>query len=249
MNLGRQGTSGGELSVRGRWAWARFSVNYSLYVPTVLQNVPNYQAGDRADLFLGALGHRGSFSGSVKPWRWISISPTVVVEGPKLSSGQNEADGTPTFRQLPTQVLVNLVARVEDVPVQGLSISLGVYNLLATDFRYSVPYASNSHGALPGLDREVLLKVGYLWEPQPKGAPRPDVQSAIAATGTGGLEITTPGLYGEIWVNNRPAGMPPAVVDELAPGMARIEVRVNGSVKRAMSVMVEAGQRTGVEVP
>ncbi len=133
-------------------------MNYSLYVPAILQNVPNYQADQRRDMFLGAAGHRGSFSGSVKPWKWLSISPTVVVEGPKLSSAQNEADGTQVFRQLPAQALLNLVARIEDVPVEGLSISLGIYNVLGTSFHYPVPYTSTSHGALPGLDREVLLK-------------------------------------------------------------------------------------------
>ncbi|MFY2562263.1 PEGA domain-containing protein [Corallococcus terminator] len=83
--------------------------------------------------------------------------------------------------------------------------------------------------------------------PTPVAAAAPQVAKA-AATGRGELDITSPALYGEVWVNNRPYGFPPLVAQNLPAGPARVEVRVNGEVKRRMSVEVEPGRRTAVRV-
>ncbi|WP_163863939.1 PEGA domain-containing protein [Myxococcus eversor] len=81
----------------------------------------------------------------------------------------------------------------------------------------------------------------------PVAAAAPEVAKA-AATGRGELDITSPALYGEVWVNNRPYGFPPLIAQNLPAGPARVEVRVNGEVKRRMSVEVEPGRRTAVRV-
>lgn len=83
--------------------------------------------------------------------------------------------------------------------------------------------------------------------PTPVASAAPTVTKA-AATGRGELDITSPALYGEVWVNNRPYGFPPLVAQNLPAGPARVEVRVNGEVKRRMSVEVEPGRRTAVRV-
>ncbi|RKH59007.1 PEGA domain-containing protein, partial [Corallococcus llansteffanensis] len=62
------------------------------------------------------------------------------------------------------------------------------------------------------------------------------------------LEVTSPGLYGEVWINNRPYGFPPLSAQALPAGPARVEVRVNGEVKRRMTVEVEPGRSTRVRV-
>ncbi|MCP3168425.1 PEGA domain-containing protein [Myxococcus qinghaiensis] len=88
-------------------------------------------------------------------------------------------------------------------------------------------------------------------EPPAAHAPVASAAPAVtkaAATGRGELDITSPALYGEVWVNNRPYGFPPLVAQNLPAGPARVEVRVNGEVKRRMSVEVEPGRRTAVRV-
>ncbi|QSQ12857.1 PEGA domain-containing protein [Myxococcus landrumensis] len=87
----------------------------------------------------------------------------------------------------------------------------------------------------------------------PEPAPTPahtetPVAAKVAATGRGELDISSPSLYGEVWVNNRPYGFPPLVAQNLPAGPARVEVRVNGEVKRRLSVEVEPGRRTAVRV-
>jgi hypothetical protein len=71
--------------------------------------------------------------------------------------------------------------------------------------------------------------------------PAPQTNAPTIAS-TGGLIVTSPGLYGEVWVSGRPRGFPPVTVTGLAPGPVTVEVRVNGLVKRSSSVIVEAGQ-------
>ncbi|AGC48424.1 hypothetical protein MYSTI_07152 [Myxococcus stipitatus DSM 14675] len=87
----------------------------------------------------------------------------------------------------------------------------------------------------------------------PIAAPAPTptpahAEARVAATGRGELDISSPSLYGEVWVNNRPYGFPPLVAQNLPAGPARVEVRVNGEVKRRLSVEVEPGRRTAVRV-
>ena len=61
-------------------------------------------------------------------------------------------------------MLLNASVRVDDVPLKGLNFSLGVYNLLGVDYRFVQPY-TGGHAPLPGFGREVMLKIGYLFEP------------------------------------------------------------------------------------
>jgi hypothetical protein len=71
---------------------------------------------------------------------------------------------------------------------------------------------------------------------------------ARAATGKGDLDVTSPSLYGEVWINNRPYGFPPLKAQGLPAGPARVEVRVNGVVKRKLTVEVEPDRLTAVRV-
>lgn len=79
--------------------------------------------------------------------------------------------------------------------------------------------------------------------PTPAPAPLP-----AAPSSTGGLQISSPGLYGEIWVNGRPYGFTPVTVNGLAAGNVKVEVRVNGAVRRSSSFLVEAGQVKPIRV-
>ncbi len=82
--------------------------------------------------------------------------------------------------------------------------------------------------------------------PQPT-AVAPSVARA-AVSGKGDLDVTSPALYGEVWINNRPYGFPPLKAQGLPAGPARVEVRVNGVVKRKMTVEVEPDRLTAVRV-
>jgi hypothetical protein len=82
--------------------------------------------------------------------------------------------------------------------------------------------------------------------PAPVTPPAPT--SVATAAARGDLNVTSPSLYGEVWINNRPYGFPPVLAQGLPAGPARVEVRVNGVVKRKMTVEVEPGRSTPVRV-
>jgi hypothetical protein len=82
---------------------------------------------------------------------------------------------------------------------------------------------------------------------EPTIPPEPSVAKAAVAQ-RGDLEVTSPGLYGEVWINGRPYGFPPISAQALPSGPARVEVRVNGEVKRRMTVEVEPGRSKSVRV-
>ncbi|WP_164015278.1 PEGA domain-containing protein [Pyxidicoccus trucidator] len=84
--------------------------------------------------------------------------------------------------------------------------------------------------------------------PQPASTPAPTTVARTAVTGKGDLDVTSPALYGEVWINNRPYGFPPLKAQGLPAGPARVEVRVNGVVKRKMTVEVEPDRLTAVRV-
>jgi outer membrane receptor for ferrienterochelin and colicins len=160
-NLGMQGTTGGELALRWKNTWARIDANYSLYVPTVATDIDTYQAPGRTDMFLGAPAHHGVLTGSVRPLKWLSLAPTLLIFGPKLAINSEAGDSA---EQIPSQVLANFVVRADDVGVKGLNLSLGLYNLFNTNYAHVQPY-NGGNAPIPSLGREVLLRVGYTFEP------------------------------------------------------------------------------------
>ena len=162
QNLGRQGSRGLEIAFRARGGWGRVDANYSFYVPTVMSNIDPYIAPGRTDMYLSAPAHRASLTGTVKPVPWLGISPTLIVLGPRL--GVRSIDDAVTT-EVPTQVLANLFVFVDNVAVKGLFVGLGLYNVFGVDFKYLQAYRGYA-GPLPGLDRELMLRVGYTFEPE-----------------------------------------------------------------------------------
>jgi hypothetical protein len=84
--------------------------------------------------------------------------------------------------------------------------------------------------------------------PAPVEKPAPVPEPVIPTSEKSGVAISAPGLYGEVWVNGRPVGFAPVTVEDLKPGPVKIEVRVNGVVKRSTTALVEAGQIKAVRV-
>ena len=72
--------------------------------------------------------------------------------------------GVPAVQKQPTQLLLNLFVRAENVGTRGLEVGAGVYNLLGADFRVAQPY-SGGGAPLPVFTREFFLRVSYLFEP------------------------------------------------------------------------------------
>ena len=83
---------------------------------------------------------------------------------------------------------------------------------------------------------------------EPPKPIRPSTRTAYAGSGTGALAISSPGLYGVVWVNGRPRGYPPVELSDMPPGPTKVEVRVNGVEKRSSTVVVKPGVTTSVNL-
>jgi hypothetical protein len=77
----------------------------------------------------------------------------------------------------------------------------------------------------------------------PPSRPR---MSPFPGPNTGALAISSPGLYGVVWVNGRPRGYPPVEISDMPAGPIKVEVRVNGIEKRSSTVVVQPGVTTAV---
>ena len=83
---------------------------------------------------------------------------------------------------------------------------------------------------------------------EPAPAVRSRARSSLPRLGTGALAISSPGLYGVVWVNGRPRGYPPVEISDMPVGPTKIEVRVNGVEKRSSTVVVQPGITTSVSL-
>jgi hypothetical protein len=84
--------------------------------------------------------------------------------------------------------------------------------------------------------------------PPSVSARTPARRASSLVSATGGLEVTSPGLYGEIWINGRPWGFPPVQARDLPSGPTRVAVRVNGVEERSAIVAVKPGLTTAVQL-
>lgn len=82
--------------------------------------------------------------------------------------------------------------------------------------------------------------------PQPRRpAPRPQ---PAASQSVGSLAVSSPNVYGDVYVNGRNYGPAPRVVRDIPTGAARIEIRVDGNARRSRTVRVREGARTPVRI-
>jgi hypothetical protein len=101
----------------------------------------------------------------------------------------------------------------------------------------------------PPAERAEAPRTVAMRSPAPAPRPRPAPEASPSrGEDTGTLQISSPGLYGIVWVNGRPRGYPPLEVSELAGGPAKVEVRVNGIEKRTATVVVAPGRTTNVDL-
>ncbi|WP_342376500.1 TonB-dependent receptor [Myxococcus stipitatus] len=163
-NLGRLGSRGIELDYHIKGSWGRAALSYSFYAPSGRNDVEDYQVPGHSKAFTGMPTHKASLSGSVKVMPWLSVNPTAVLVGRRFAVDVPDERGNSPVEELPTQLLLNLYVRAENVGTQGLEIGAGVYNLLGTNFRIAQPY-NGGNAPMPVFSREFLVKLTYLFDP------------------------------------------------------------------------------------
>jgi serine/threonine protein kinase len=84
--------------------------------------------------------------------------------------------------------------------------------------------------------------------PAPAPPPRaPRLPAQPPASEIGEIEVFSPNVLGEVFVNGVSRGWPPVVVKNVPAGRARIEIRVDGATRRSKTITVQPSTRARVQ--
>ena len=163
VNAQKMGSSGIEFTSTYRDKWGYLNFTYSYYMAnstndTLIRSI--YRVPEQEHLNIGMANHRASINASVKIMDKLSINPSVVFIGERkgyANRNQNPEAELITFNPI---ALANIYIQY-DMPIKGLSVGLGGYNLLNANYEYIQPY-NGAHAPLPGEPRQVLVRVKYM---------------------------------------------------------------------------------------
>ncbi len=169
LNLGQQGTRGFEFTYSVRGSAAKLEANYSYYAPTISDNLAAYVVPGHPDQYMAAPAHRASVRATFWPWSQTGVSPSLLLLGPSFTRGPDDPSGARTATEIRTEVLANLFLFRENFGAPGVTVGLGFYNIFGTKYQYvhvstSAPTYGVDQAPFPGLDREVMLRIGYQYE-------------------------------------------------------------------------------------
>jgi outer membrane receptor protein involved in Fe transport len=166
-NEGKTGTRGLEAEYRIKAHWGYVSLNYSFYTTLGKERVPSYRVASDSSMLLGFANHKVNLNVLIHLTKYFSFNTTASFYGARWGYTSLGADTLPILKKFDPCALVNVFLRYH-TPVKGLTVGLGVYNVLDQKVPFIQPYAepistSNlPHAPLPGPSREFILRV--TWE-------------------------------------------------------------------------------------
>jgi outer membrane receptor for ferrienterochelin and colicin len=157
-NYDKSGTRGIEAVYSYRKKNWYAHVTYSFAQAIKDNTVDIYQALQTSKQYVGQLMQKLTVNTCFTVSKGLSVNPTFVFGGRRYA--YTDYATVPVSTPLNPYALVNLFINYRNVLVNGLTIGVGVYDLL--NERPAIPQAYNS-GALPipGRSREYVLKVSY----------------------------------------------------------------------------------------
>lgn len=157
-NFGESGTRGIEAEYRVKQRWGYATINYAFYTVAGKTSIEDYAIPDDETALLAFATHRVNLNSCFNIGRKFSVSPTVSFYGPRYGYTSQDTTYTSVIEKLPATTLINLF--VKFTPVKGISIGLGVYDLLDEKFKFIQPY-NGYHAPLPGPGREFILRAQF----------------------------------------------------------------------------------------
>jgi outer membrane cobalamin receptor len=142
----------------GDWGFAALNYSYSHPIDTP----SDYQVAGQSGSTLGIANNKLAFLFSKRLFDdHTRLNVSEVFYSPRYgydysSTGTNGLG----IRKFGESYMTNLMLERSDFFVRGLTLGLGVDNLLNEDFRYVQPYVGQ-HPPIPGQSREWLLKISY----------------------------------------------------------------------------------------
>lgn len=161
-NVSAMGTQGFEAEYRYKSEWGFVTANYSFYSNTNKAKVAIYDVADQKGANLAAAQHKFNFFAGINLNKNITLSPNANLLGKRYGYVPFNDSGVGQLKSFEPVVLLNLSAKYNNFFVKGLSVSLGIYNLLNAEnpliFTY---YSGGGHAPMPNNPREAMIRLIY----------------------------------------------------------------------------------------
>ena len=158
-NFTRIGSRGVELEYFVKEFWGYINANYSFYTP--FQNEVTYYSAANYGTILGFAQHKIALNASIRAFDDnFTINPSATFLSERTGYTGDDADGNATFTRYPSLLLLNCVFQYRNAFVQGLDVSVGVYDILNMRYAFVQPYRGGI-APLAGPSREAIVRVAY----------------------------------------------------------------------------------------
>jgi hypothetical protein len=119
--------------------------------------VDPYTTTTATDRLLGMPAHRVVMRASFFLDPHVTFTPSLTLRSERAAIVGTDADGAALYEDLPASALLNGFLDVHDL-IPGVTVGVGVRNLLDEDFRVPQPY-DGYRAPLPFFDREWTLRL------------------------------------------------------------------------------------------
>jgi outer membrane cobalamin receptor len=160
INSERTGTQGVEFDFRFKLKKFFINLGYAFYSAENLERLAVYEVSTNRSALLGLPNQKISLNTGIKIKDNLSLNTSAIWSGIKYGVVSLDDAGNSTIGKYNPLLLWNFSVKYENVFLENLSASLGVFNLLNGIEYYVQPYNSG-HGALPGPSREIVLSLSY----------------------------------------------------------------------------------------
>ncbi|HEX7507923.1 MAG TPA: TonB-dependent receptor plug domain-containing protein [Polyangia bacterium] len=160
-NYDRTGTRGAEFELRFRTERLFANLSYSYYTAAGKNRIDSLAVPGNSSVMLGFSPHKIALLTGFGLSRHLEASVSATVLGPqRFGYYAYDASGAPLSKDFGAEVLLNAYLCYKDLLIRGVFAGLGVYNLGNAKTVLIQPY-NNGHAPIPGLSREVFLRLGY----------------------------------------------------------------------------------------
>ena len=171
-NYPGMGTRGAEFELRFKSERLFANLSYSYYTAAGKDRIEALSVPGSSSVLLGFSPHKIALLAGLDLSRHIDASVSGTLLGPQRYGYYAYAvDGSPLVRDFGSEVQLNAYLCYKDLLIPGVFAGLGIFNLTNAKTAL-IQQFNNGHAPLPGLSREVFLKVGY--DPRRATRARPD---------------------------------------------------------------------------
>jgi len=163
-NQGTTGSTGFELEYRIRDKWGYPTLNYSYYTAKGINEVYDFSVPTDESALMGTPRHKVVLNSSIKIMKNLSINPSAIYLGGRYAyTAVSEIDEL-IISKIDPLVLANIFLNYRNLFTEGLSLGVGVYDLLDSNYSYIQPYNgwhAPLHAPLHAAGREFFVKLSY----------------------------------------------------------------------------------------